>query len=70
MLTKKVFQDERVVAFLLQTLNVEESKSAQALICLGLAKLMLFGLVTDERVRFLVIPGYVFKILITLFFRS
>ena len=36
----------------MQVLEAEESKSVQALMCLGLAKLMLFGLVTDERVTF------------------
>lgn len=35
----------------MKALETEESKSVQALMCLGLAKLMLFGLVTDTRVR-------------------
>lgn len=44
-------QGKRVIAFLMQVLEAEDSKTVQALICQGLAKLMLFGLVTDERVR-------------------
>lgn len=43
---------QRVISFLMQVLEAEESKAVQALICLGLSKLMLFGLVTDERVRY------------------
>lgn len=39
-----------MITFLMQVLETEESKAVQALMCLGLAKLMLFGLVTDERV--------------------
>lgn len=35
----------------MQVLETEESKPVQALLCLGLSKMMLFGLVTDERVR-------------------
>lgn len=34
----------------MQVLEAEESMTVQSLMCLGLAKLMLFGLVTDERV--------------------
>ena len=40
----------KVVPYLMQVLEAEESKSVQSLICLGLSKLMLFGLCTDERV--------------------
>ncbi|KAI5122625.1 hypothetical protein M0805_008714 [Coniferiporia weirii] len=50
---------DRVVAFLMQVLEAEESKSIQALICLGLSKLMLFGLVTDERVLTSLVLAYV-----------
>ncbi|KAH8108765.1 nuclear condensing complex subunit [Phellopilus nigrolimitatus] len=49
----------RVIAFLMQVLEAEESKGVQALICLGLSKLMLFGLVTDERVLTSLILAYV-----------
>ena len=45
-------QGQRVIAFIMQVLETEDSKAIQALICLGLSKLMLFGLVTDERVNF------------------
>ena len=34
----------------MQILEAEESAAVQAVICLGLAKLMLYGLVVDDRV--------------------
>jgi condensin complex subunit 3 len=37
--------------FLLQTLEVEESDAVQALLCIGISKLLLSGSVTDPRVR-------------------
>jgi condensin complex subunit 3 len=37
--------------FLLQVLGNEESEKVQALICTGFAKLMLSGMIADERVR-------------------
>ena len=37
----------------MNVLETEESNAVQALICLGLCKLMLFGLVTDEKVLWL-----------------
>jgi condensin complex subunit 3 len=40
----------RVIEFLLQVLGNEESDKVQALICAGFAKLMLSGMITDERV--------------------
>jgi Nuclear condensing complex subunits, C-term domain len=45
--------------FLLQVLGNEESDKVQALICTGFAKLMLSGMIADERVRVLpqVIPS-------------
>ena len=43
-------QAERVVEFLLQVLNNEDSEKVQSLISMGFAKLMLSGMVTDERV--------------------
>lgn len=49
---KRLLQAERILAFLLQTFEVEESKAVQALLCIGISKLMLNGLVTDERVCF------------------
>ncbi|KAI0073119.1 hypothetical protein K474DRAFT_1603932 [Panus rudis PR-1116 ss-1] len=50
---------ERIITFLLQTLEVEESKAIQALLCLGISKLMLNGLVTDERVLTSLVLAYV-----------
>ena len=46
----KEIQGSKVIPYLMQVLEAEESKNVQALICLGLSKLMLFGLCTDERV--------------------
>jgi condensin complex subunit 3 len=40
-----------VIEFLLQVLGNEESDKVQALICTGFAKLMLSGMISDERVR-------------------
>ena len=44
-------QGGRVIEFLLQVLGNEESDKVQALICTGFAKLMLSGMISDERVR-------------------
>jgi condensin complex subunit 3 len=41
-----------VIEFLLQVLGNEESDKVQALICAGFAKLMLSGMISDERVCF------------------
>ncbi|KAF8494799.1 nuclear condensing complex subunit [Gautieria morchelliformis] len=41
---------ERIVEFLLHVLENEESEEAQAVACVGISKLMLSGMVTDERV--------------------
>ncbi|EIN08176.1 hypothetical protein PUNSTDRAFT_143847 [Punctularia strigosozonata HHB-11173 SS5] len=41
---------ERIVPFLLEVLNKEESEKVTALIVVGLAKLAISGMVTDERV--------------------
>ncbi|KAI0696172.1 nuclear condensing complex subunit [Cytidiella melzeri] len=40
---------EQILSFLLQTFEQEESSSVRATICVGLSKLMLNGIVTDER---------------------
>ncbi|KAF8268083.1 nuclear condensing complex subunit [Lactarius quietus] len=40
----------RVIEFLLQVLGNEDSDKVQALICAGFAKLMLSGMISDERV--------------------
>ncbi|EPS93226.1 hypothetical protein FOMPIDRAFT_1056181 [Fomitopsis schrenkii] len=41
---------ERIVTFLLHLLETEENEKIQALLCMGIAKLMLAGMITDERV--------------------
>ncbi|PSR90834.1 hypothetical protein PHLCEN_2v4803 [Hermanssonia centrifuga] len=41
---------ERIVEFLLHILDTDESEKVQALLCVGLSKLMLSGMVADERV--------------------
>lgn len=41
---------EKIVEFLLQLLEAEEAERVQALLVVGIAKLMLSGMVTDERV--------------------
>ncbi|KAI9061537.1 ARM repeat-containing protein [Trametes sanguinea] len=41
---------ERIIEFLLQLLEAEELERVQALLVVGIAKLMLSGMVTDERV--------------------
>lgn len=41
---------EQVVAFLLHVLEIEDSPAVQAALCMGIAKLMLAGLIDDERV--------------------
>lgn len=41
---------DRIVDFLLRILNDEESEKVQALICMGLSKLMLSGMIADDRV--------------------
>ncbi|KZT66150.1 hypothetical protein DAEQUDRAFT_730656 [Daedalea quercina L-15889] len=41
---------ERIVTFLLHLLETEESDKVQALLCMGIAKLMLAGMITDEEV--------------------
>ena len=39
-----------MIEFLLQVLGNEESDKVQALICTGFAKLILLGMISDERV--------------------
>ncbi|THH30647.1 hypothetical protein EUX98_g3519 [Antrodiella citrinella] len=52
-------QADRIVTFLLQTLEVEESHAVQALLCIGISKLMINGLITDERVLASLVLAYV-----------
>lgn len=40
---------QKIIEFLLQLLETEESDRVQALLCMGLAKLMLAGMVADEQ---------------------
>ncbi|TCD66080.1 hypothetical protein EIP91_001838 [Steccherinum ochraceum] len=50
---------DRIITFLLQTLEVEESNAVQALLCIGISKLMINGLVTDDRVLTSLVLAYV-----------
>ncbi|GBE88890.1 hypothetical protein SCP_1402980 [Sparassis crispa] len=50
---------EKIVTFLLQTLEVEESETVQAILCIGISKLVLCGLVIDERVLASLVLAYV-----------
>ncbi|KAH9930810.1 nuclear condensing complex subunit [Amylocystis lapponica] len=50
---------ERVITFLLRTLEVEESDEVQAVLCVGISKLMLNGLVSDERALTSLVLTYV-----------
>ncbi|TFK48905.1 ARM repeat-containing protein [Heliocybe sulcata] len=50
---------DRIVEFLLQVWGNEESEKVQALMCVGIAKLMLSGMVTDERVLKSLVFAYV-----------
>lgn len=44
------YQGDRIIEFLLHILDSEASDKVQALICIGMSKLMLSGMVSDERV--------------------
>jgi condensin complex subunit 3 len=46
-----IAQAETIINFLLKRLNEEESEKVQALICVGLSKLMLSGMIAEDRVR-------------------
>ncbi|EPQ52389.1 chromosome condensation complex protein [Gloeophyllum trabeum ATCC 11539] len=50
---------DRIIEFLLQIWGNEESEKVQALMCVGIAKLMLSGMVTDERVLKSLVFAYV-----------
>jgi condensin complex subunit 3 len=41
---------ERIITFLLQTLDTEASETVQAVLCVWVSKLLLCGFVNDERV--------------------
>ena len=46
----QIQQADKIVAFLLHTLENEESNVVQAVLCIGISKLLLFGLITDDKV--------------------
>ncbi|KAH9837531.1 nuclear condensing complex subunit [Rhodofomes roseus] len=50
---------DRIVTFLLHLLETEETDKVQALLCMGIAKLMLAGMITDERVLKTLVLVYV-----------
>ncbi|KII87912.1 hypothetical protein PLICRDRAFT_112070 [Plicaturopsis crispa FD-325 SS-3] len=50
---------ERIIAFLLQTFENEESKMVQAVLCIGISKLLLSGLVVDPKVLTCLVMAYV-----------
>ncbi|KAJ3557242.1 hypothetical protein NM688_g1572 [Phlebia brevispora] len=49
---------ELIIAFLLQTLEYEESPAVQAVLCLGLSKLLLDGFIHDERILSVLVLSY------------
>ncbi|KAL4072446.1 nuclear condensing complex subunit [Scleroderma yunnanense] len=49
---------ERIIEFLLHILNAEDAEKVQALMCIGLAKLVLSGMVSDERVLKSLVVAY------------
>lgn len=49
---------ERIVEFLLHILSVEDADKVQALMCVGLAKLVLSGIVSDDRVLKSLVVAY------------
>ncbi|KIK98064.1 hypothetical protein PAXRUDRAFT_824294 [Paxillus rubicundulus Ve08.2h10] len=49
---------DRIVEFLLHILNNEDSEKIQALLCIGLAKLVLAGMISDERVLKSLVVAY------------
>jgi len=57
-----IVQSKRISDFLLHTLETEDSPEAQAILCTGICKLLLAGIVTDTRVW---IPSFHFSVLTT-----
>lgn len=41
----------QIIEFLLHVLDTDEEDAVQALICMGLSKLMLTGMASEDRVR-------------------
>ncbi|KAF5379027.1 hypothetical protein D9615_006072 [Tricholomella constricta] len=50
---------QKIINFLLQTLEAEESAAIQAVICVGLSKILLLGLITDPQVLTCLVLTYV-----------
>ena len=49
-LTRRLSQAQQITVFLIQTLQNEESQAAQAVLCTGICKLVLAGIITDANV--------------------
>ncbi|KDQ54411.1 hypothetical protein JAAARDRAFT_60793 [Jaapia argillacea MUCL 33604] len=58
-LAKDTVAGDRIVEFLLHIWDSEESDKVQALLCVGIAKLMLSGMIADERVLKCLVIAYV-----------
>ncbi|KAK0203511.1 nuclear condensing complex subunit [Desarmillaria ectypa] len=50
---------EQIITFLVQTLEVEESNAVQAVLCIGICKLLLAGLVRDPKVLTTLVLTYI-----------
>ena len=50
-------QAKRITDFLLQMLDSDDSPEVQAVLCTGLCKLLLAGIITDPRVCFFLNPS-------------
>ncbi|KAK0494637.1 nuclear condensing complex subunit [Armillaria luteobubalina] len=50
---------EQIITFLVQTLEVEESNAVQAVLCIGICKLLLAGLVKDPKVLTTLVLTYI-----------
>jgi condensin complex subunit 3 len=50
-------QGDRIIEFLLHVLDGDDSDKVQALICMGLAKLMLAGMASEDRVSWYGVMG-------------
>jgi condensin complex subunit 3 len=44
-------KSDMIINFLLHVLGNEESEKVQALMCIGISKLLLAGIINDDRVR-------------------
>ncbi|KAG2156923.1 nuclear condensing complex subunit [Suillus bovinus] len=57
-LNKEGGASERIVEFFLHVLEIEESDKVQALLCIGLAKLVLSGMIYDDKVLQSLVAAY------------